>query len=109
MTFIVDLTLKPSELQGKVVDDVDDFDSETDAKTAEGILLKLNTRKARSPDNICGRLLKLCTSQLSVVFSQFRPPTWSLKVIWSLKENTGPFTWKTSVVCPVPKNEILLV
>jgi len=75
MTFIVDLTLKPSELQGKVVDDVDDFDSETDAKTAEGILLKLNTRKARSPDNICGRLLKLCTSQLSVVFSQLF--TWS--------------------------------
>ena len=34
-----------SELQGKVVDDVKDFDSETDAKIVEGIFLKLNTRK----------------------------------------------------------------
>ena len=92
-----------------MVDDAEDFDFETDGKIVEGIFLKFNTRKAIGPYKICGRLLKLCTSQLSVVFSQFRPPTWSMKVTWSLKENTVPFTWKTSVVCPVPKNEILLV
>ena len=44
---------------------------------------------------ICGRLLKLRASQLSVVFSQL--------FMWSLKENTVPFTWKTSVICHVPK------
>ena len=42
--------------------------------------LKLNTRKAAGPDNICGRLLKLCTFHLSVFFSQL--------LTWSLKENT---------------------
>ena len=77
-----------SELQEKVVDDVEDF--EIDAKIVEGIFLKRNTRKAIGPDNICGRLLKLCASQLSVVFS--------LLFTWSLKENTVPFTWKTSVI-----------
>ena len=55
-----------------------------------------NTRKPTGPDNICGRLLKLSASQLSVVFSQL--------FTWSLKENTVPFTWKTSVICPVQNN-----
>ena len=87
----------------------EDFDFETDGKIIEGIFLKLNARKATGPYKICGRLLKLCTSQLSVVFSQFRPPTQSLNDTWSLKENTVPFTWKTSVVCPVSKKEIILV
>ena len=36
-----------------------------------------------------------CAYELSVVFSQF--------FTWSLKENTEPFTWKTSIFCPVPK------
>ena len=42
------------------------------------------------PDNIWGRLLKSCTSQFSVAFSQ--------SFTCSLKENTVPFAWKTSVV-----------
>ena len=75
-----------------MADDVEDF--EIDAKIVEGIFLKLYTRKVIAPDNICGRLLKLCASQLSVVFSQL--------FTWSLKENTVPFIWKTSVICPVP-------
>ena len=58
-------------------------------------VLKLNTRKVIGPVNICGRLLKSCAFQLSVVFSQL--------FAWSLKENTVPFTWKTSGICPVPK------
>ena len=45
-----------SELQGKVVHDVEDFDFEIDANIAEGNFLKLNTRKANGPDNISGRL-----------------------------------------------------
>ena len=52
--------------------------------------------EAVGPDNICGRL-KLCTSLLSVVFSQV--------FMWSLKEITVPLTWKTSVICPVPKKK----
>ena len=77
-----------SELKKKVVDDVEDF--ETDAKIVEGIFLKLNIRKAIGPDNICGRLLKSCASQFSVAFSQ--------SFTCSLKENIVPFAWKTSVV-----------
>ena len=92
--FRTELAQIRSELQGKVVDDAEDFDFEIDARIIEGIFLKLNTRKATGPD-IYGRLLKLCTSQLSVVFSQL--------FTWSLKENTVLFTWKTSVICPVPK------
>ena len=76
--------------------DVEDFDFEIDAKVVEGIFQMLNISKAISPNNICGRLLKLCASQLSIVFSQF--------FTWSLKENTVPFPWKTSIICPVPKN-----
>ena len=45
-----------SELQGKVVYDVEDSDFEIDAKIVEGIFLKLNTRKTIGPDNICERL-----------------------------------------------------
>ena len=34
------------------MDDVEDFDFETDAEIVEGIFLKRNTRKAIGPDNI---------------------------------------------------------
>ena len=81
-----------------MADDVEDF--EIDAKIVEGIFLKHNTSKAIGPDNMCGRLLKSCVSQLSVVFSQW--------FTWSLKGNAVRFTWKTSVICPVPKTEILV-
>ena len=57
---------------------VEDF--EIDTKIVEGIFLKQNIRKVIGPENICGRLLKSCASQLSVVFSQL--------FTWSLKENT---------------------
>ena len=78
------------------MDDAEDFDFETDAKIVEGSFLKLNTRNAIGPD-ICGSPLKLCASQLAVVFSQL--------FTWSLKENTVPFTWKTSVICPVQQQQ----
>jgi len=60
------------------VEYVEDF--EIDARIFEGIFLKLNIRKVIGPENICGRLLKSCASQLSIVFSQL--------FTWSLKENT---------------------
>ena len=94
--FITELAQIRSELQGKVVDDAEDFDFEIDARIIEGIFLTLNTRKAAGPD-ICGRLLKLCASHHSVVFSQL--------FTWSLKENTVLFTWKTSVICPVQQQQ----
>ena len=91
--FRTELAQIRSELQEQVVDDVEYF--EIDAKIVEGIFQKLDTRKAIGPDNFCGKLLKLCASHLSVMFSQL--------CTWSLKENTVPFTWKTSEICPVPK------
>ena len=84
-----------SELQPKLGEDVDLDDSDIDAKTLESIFRRLNTGKAIGPDNICGRLLKSCASQLSVVFSKL--------FTLSVKENAVPRLWKTSVICPVPK------
>ena len=48
--FITELAQIWSELQGKVVDDAEDFDFEIDARIIEGIFLKLNTRKASVED-----------------------------------------------------------
>ena len=47
------------------------------------IFLWLNIRKATGPDKICGQLLKLCASHISVVFSH--------QFSWPLKEDTLPF------------------
>ena len=98
MTFIVDLTLKTSDLN-KLRSDQNYMEGRrmmlkilrlTPWLSRKKNNLKLNTRKAVGSDNICGRLLKLCTFHLSVVFSQL--------LTWSLKENTVLYTWKTSVL-----------
>ena len=56
---------------------------------------KVKTNKAVGPDNICGRIIKSCASQLCHVFS--------LLFSWSLNDCCVPELWKKSVVCPVPK------
>ena len=57
---------------------------------------RINVRKACGPDNICGRILKYCASQLSYVFTQL--------FTWSVKVSVVPSVWKNSTICPVPKN-----
>ena len=78
-----------------MVDGVEDF--EIDVRVVVFFRDYINIRKATGLDNICGQLLKLCASHLSVVFSHL--------FSWPLKEDTVPFTWKTSVICPVPKKQ----
>ena len=56
---------------------------------------RLNPKKAMGPNSICGRLLILCASQLSYVYSKL--------FTWSLRECVIPYLWKTATVCPVPK------
>ena len=67
-----------------------------DPEVVESVFLKLKTKKAVGPDNISGRLLKQCAAQLCQVFS--------FLFSWSLRECCVPKLWKTSVICPVPKN-----
>jgi len=57
---------------------------------------RINPRKSPGPDNVCGRLLKSCSVQLSLVFSQL--------FSWSLKDSKVPSVWKNSVIRPVPKS-----
>ena len=65
-------------------------------KQVESIFKRLNIRKAFGPDGICGMLLRCCASQLSHVFTRL--------FSWSLHVCTVPSLWKTSLICPVPKN-----
>ena len=69
---------------------------DVDPKDVESVFLRLKTKKAVGPDNISGRLLKQCAAQLCQVFS--------VLFSWSLRECCVPKLWKTSVICPVPKN-----
>ena len=64
--------------------------------TVEPLFKKINPRKACGPDNICGRVLRHCAAELSIIFSQL--------FSWSLRDSVVPSLWKTSIICPVPKN-----
>ena len=48
------------------------------------------------PDGVCSKLLKVCAPQLCQVFST--------QFTWSLKDGIVPGVWKTSMICPIPKN-----
>jgi hypothetical protein len=87
-----------SDLKSKeeVEDGSADVDFEIDGSTVEDLFKRLNTRKAVGPDHIGGKLLRFCSAQLSYVFG--------LLFSWSLRENTVPTLWKTSVICPIPKS-----
>ena len=70
-------------------------DFEIDSKQVQTLFRKLKTKKAVGPDNICGRLLKACASELCCVFSRL--------FTWSLQDYCVPNLWKNSTICPVPK------
>ena len=67
-----------------------------DGDTVQSVFMRLNARKAAGPDGICGKLLKLCASQLSGIFSKL--------FSWSFRESVVPSVWKNSTICPVPKS-----
>lgn len=81
--------------------DCSDVSSETEnymkieAQEVETLFRKLKTKKAVGPDNISGRILKSCASQLCNIFSQL--------FSWSVIDCCVPDLWKKSVICPVPK------
>ena len=57
----------------------------------------INVRSAAGPDNISGKLLKLCHESLTPVFTNLFQ--------WSLDTCYVPTLWKTSTIVPVPKKK----
>ena len=99
--FRTELAQIRSELQGKVVHDVEDFDFEIDANIAEGTFLKLNTRKAIVPDSISGRLEIVRFSAFCCILSVFH-----------VVSERKPCTLYLENLCKLScskRNEILLV
>ena len=66
-------------------------------RVVENCLLKLNARKAAGPDNLGGKVLKECATQLATVFATL--------FNMSLHSNIVPTPWKQSTICPVPKKK----
>lgn len=85
-----------TRLRDQTGDSMHEHDFKIDGKTVENVLRKINPRKACGPDNIGGRILRMCCEELSYVFSTL--------FSWSLRDCIVPSLWKTSVICPVPKN-----
>ena len=71
-------------------------DFEIDGRSVEKQFRLINPRKACGPDNLCGKVLKFCSAELSFVFS--------VLFSWSMKDHIVPALWKNSLICPVPKN-----
>jgi hypothetical protein len=59
------------------------------------VLSSVNPNKAKGPDNISTRVLKICACDLAPVFSHIFNQ--------SLRECKVPELWKTSTIIPVPK------
>ena len=72
-------------------------DFEMDAKTVESVVKRINSTKAMGPDNISGRLLKICASELCDIYNRI--------FNWSLLECSIPSAWQSSLICPVPKKK----
>ena len=70
-------------------------DFQIDAKTVESVFKGINSTMAMGPDNISGRLLKTCASELCDIYCRI--------FNWSLNECSVPSVWKSSIICPVPK------
>lgn len=64
-------------------------------RDVERVFGRINPNKAPGPDNISGRLLKVCHKQLAEVFCNLFNR--------SLSEHSIPAIWKSSIICPVPK------
>ena len=85
-----------SDMRKRVEATDDSVDFQIESNDVESLFKRLNTIKAVVPDRICGKLLRLCASQLSCVFTTL--------FSWSLRDCTVPSIWKTSTICPVPKS-----
>ena len=70
-------------------------DFEIEAKTVESVFKRINSTKAVGPDNISGRLLKTCASELCDIYYRIFNCT--------LKECSIPGAWTYSIICPLPK------
>ena len=60
------------------------------------VCTKVNVKKSVGPDGAYSKLLKVCDPQLCQVSSTL--------FTWSLKDGIVPGVWKTSMICPIPKN-----
>jgi hypothetical protein len=61
-------------------------------------LNSIKVNKAVGPDKLCGKILKLCRTQLTPVFKMIFQ--------WSLDNSRIPSVWKTSEIIPVPKSNL---
>ena len=68
---------------------------EIDRETVEKVFRGVSPNKAPGPDAIGGRVLKLCSTELSSVFCDIFND--------SLKTSIVPSKWKAATICPVPK------
>ncbi|KAK1785735.1 hypothetical protein P4O66_019071 [Electrophorus voltai] len=59
------------------------------------VFKRVNTRKARGPDGICGRVLKACADQLAPVFTDIFNLSLTLSIV--------PSSFKRSTIVPIPK------
>ena len=64
-------------------------------RDVENVFHKTKVNKSHGPDNICGRLIKSCTKELSPIFHHIFNK--------SLQTQHVPKVWKDAVVIPVPK------
>ena len=71
------------------------YDGFTINKDVKKLFTKINAKKSACPDGVCCKLLKVCAPQLCVL---------STMLTWSLKDGIVPGVWKTSMICPIPKN-----
>ena len=60
------------------------------------IFQKQKPNKAPGPDGIRGKVIKMCASQLSQIFTQIFQLLFNLHIM--------PRSWKTSTIIPLPKN-----
>ncbi len=67
-----------------------------DPQDVKRAFCSVKTKKSHGPDNICGRIVKYCASELSPIFHYiYNKP---------LQTQHVPATWKDAVVVPVPKS-----
>ena len=65
------------------------------------LMNKVNPNKARGPDNVQPRVIKLCAAQLSGIYCSI--------FNMSLLQCVIPKIWKTSCLVPVPKKQHISV
>ncbi|KAK7939950.1 hypothetical protein WMY93_003276 [Mugilogobius chulae] len=90
-----DYTQEREELSSELLSIQTTDNLQLQPEDVELILRRTKPSKAPGPDQICGRLLKVCSSQLAgVLCSLFNR---------SLAEHSIPSIWKSSIICPVAK------